>query len=905
MRLFTLLLAIVCFTNAYSQFVEIPDENFVTYLQNNYPSCMIGNTMNTMCSDIQNEDFLDCSSSGITNLDGIQYFISLVHLKARANSISSIDGLPHSIQILNLSSNPLTDIAFFPEEVENIDLSYTQITTIPTISEGLLEFNSSGCDLLETLPVLPESTREIHSRSCNTLTTVSSLPEDLITLNLSQCDLLQSVSSFPQNLTDLDIEWCDNLTSIPELPESMLNFYRSFTPDLDWVDIPDNLFGLRIESCNLYELELSNSSLNYLIANFNPTLESISLPSSINYLEAQSCGLDYVPYSPSLIEVWCGYNPITDVYGLSDNIRNLYINNTDVTSIEMLPAGLEVLDISGSPVTYIDEIPNNLLELYASNCPLNYLPELPMSMYRLNVNDTPLECVYNLPESVNNISLDDTNLACLPNIPSSTNLPENIQNMPLCEANDPINNPFECSNAQGLEGNVHLDNNFDCAANDAGLDGIPLKFYENGILQTTTSTLPNGRFFKSADYANHEIVLDINSTPFNVTCLNPGLDSAVVLNSFNLLEDSIDFVVNCAEQTDFIIASHLTSGLIFPGELHRLSLLAGEISGLYNGECFPNIPSTLTLNITGPASIYTPSEDALIPTFSDQTATYEIDDMSAVNFSTLLLSLQIYVESTAQADDDICFEAIITSDEDETNIINNTLIGCYQVVNSYDPNNKIVSPYEVDPAFYGWLNYTINFQNTGNAPALNIRLEDQLSSDYNLSTFQKISASHDSYFELDGNDLSVFFPDIMLEDSTTNLEASTGYFQFRIKPNSPIQLGSIIENTAAIFFDFNDPIITNTATTEAVEEEIEDSVSEFSQLDITIYPNPSAGSVYINSKTLVKNVTAVNLLGEELKFDVYSVNGALQIVFGPQQKGLVFVKVETHAGVHFERLILR
>jgi hypothetical protein len=45
-----------------AQFVTIPDGNFVTWLNTNYPSCMNGNQMDTTCAQIIYEDSILCSS---------------------------------------------------------------------------------------------------------------------------------------------------------------------------------------------------------------------------------------------------------------------------------------------------------------------------------------------------------------------------------------------------------------------------------------------------------------------------------------------------------------------------------------------------------------------------------------------------------------------------------------------------------------------------------------------------------------------------------------------------------------------------------------------------------------------------------------------------------------------------
>src|SRR5690349_7204138 len=82
-----------------AQYVTIPDPNFVTYLQTNFPSCMSGSQMDTTCTGITSTTFLDVSGLNIANLDGVQYFDALTFLSANNNyTLSSLPTLPAGLQ---------------------------------------------------------------------------------------------------------------------------------------------------------------------------------------------------------------------------------------------------------------------------------------------------------------------------------------------------------------------------------------------------------------------------------------------------------------------------------------------------------------------------------------------------------------------------------------------------------------------------------------------------------------------------------------------------------------------------------------------------------------------------------------------------------------------------------------
>ena len=81
-----------------------------------------------------------------------------------------------------------------------------------------------------------------------------------------------------------------------------------------------------------------------------------------------------------------------------------------------------------------------------------------------------------------------------------------------------------------------------------------------------------------------------------------------------------------------------------------------------------------------------------------------------------------------------------------------------------------------------------------------------------------ISASADYQLTIDNGKCLWSFNSINLPDSARSGEASHGYLSFMIKPKSNIQLGDVIKNTAAIYFDYNLPIYTNTETTTVVAD---------------------------------------------------------------------------------------
>lgn len=142
---------------------------------------------------------------------------------------------------------------------------------------------------------------------------------------------------------------------------------------------------------------------------------------------------------------------------------------------------------------------------------------------------------------------------------------------------------------------------------------------------------------------------------------------------------------------------------------------------------------------------------------------------------------------------------------------------CDQVRTAFDPNDKRGFPLGYGNQHYidrGIpIEYMIRFQNTGNDTAFLVVLRDSLPASLDLSTLRMGSSSHPYTWELDGqNILSCRFANIQLPDSNTNEMASHGFVKFSILPQAGLPAGTQVDNRAAIYFDFNAPVLTDYAT---------------------------------------------------------------------------------------------
>lgn len=147
------------------------------------------------------------------------------------------------------------------------------------------------------------------------------------------------------------------------------------------------------------------------------------------------------------------------------------------------------------------------------------------------------------------------------------------------------------------------------------------------------------------------------------------------------------------------------------------------------------------------------------------------------------------------------------------------------LVCSYDPNDMQASPMGVCASNYIEqdsleLTYTIRFQNYGNAPAGNVVILDTLGSMLDVSSFNFVGSSPlvPTIDLLEDSILQFTFNNINLPPISVDTLGSQGFVTFRIKTIENIQSGTVLNNRAAIYFDTNLPIITNTVTHTLVNE---------------------------------------------------------------------------------------
>lgn len=141
---------------------------------------------------------------------------------------------------------------------------------------------------------------------------------------------------------------------------------------------------------------------------------------------------------------------------------------------------------------------------------------------------------------------------------------------------------------------------------------------------------------------------------------------------------------------------------------------------------------------------------------------------------------------------------------------------CSEIRASCDPNDKTAIPVGLGDDHIIRANqtieYKIRFQNTGNDTAFTVVVVDTLPAELDPRSLELGASSHPYRLEIyPGGILHFVFKPIVLPDSNINEVASHGYLEYRIAQQPDLPDGTVINNRAAIYFDQNEPVFTNTA----------------------------------------------------------------------------------------------
>lgn len=441
-----------------------------------------------------------------------------------------------------------------------------------------------------------------------------------------------------------------------------------------------------------------------------------------------------------------------------------------------------------------------------------------------------------------------------------------------------------------ITGNIYFDNNQNCV-----FDGTDYPLANYYVMATNGTSIYYGYTNSNGDYMIWAPVGTYVVTPYTSTNLTSGCTAsynANVTNGSTISGNNFSYY----ETPFYDVCVSVWSPGIVPG---------------FNGTYYIYVTNVGNQTATGSVCITLPSPLTFVgsnPAASSVTGNVIcIDYTNLIGGTTGFYSIDFYTPPTLPLGTPMiaCINATITNGTDVNPACNSY---CYTrlVTGSFDPNDKTVSPAGQNatgdvPVAAEEFTYLVRFQNTGTGPAVNITITDTLTSMLNPLSFEMLNASHPYTVEfINGNIIKWRFENIMLPDSGSNEPASHGHVQFRLNTMNTPMLGQVIENRANIYFDFNEPVITNTAINTFVAP---NSIEELSNGIFSIYPNPAENVLYVqsengNSTYTIYDVSgkvysSTNSISSNSSLDISSLSSGIyfiQCISGEEVSTIKFIK---------------
>ena len=672
-----------------------------------------------------------------------------------------------------------------------------------------------------------------------------------------------------------------------------------------------NLLSLNLSYANISSLEGISSFTNLIeLICYRNNLTSLDLSSlvKLRYLECQYNKLPVLNINKctDLIRLICSYNNLATL-DLSNNInlkavaasRNQF-STIDLSSI----IDLRSFDLSYNKLTSIifprsisesgGLVNNNLLEtieLPQGNVSYFYFNDNP-NLSSIFLKNLVMEITNEKFYASNNGKKIFSNCPKLKYVCADVSQINDIKKVVLdngyldCEVNS------YCSFVPGgtyftIKGNTKLDSNTN-GCDESDLNYPNLKF-------TITDGINSGNFTSNTT-GSYAIPVQAGVQTITPVLENPGYFNYSPTNAV------VTFPAQTSQVTqDFCIT---------PNGVHH----DVEITVLSMNRARPGFDTTYKIvyknkgTQTQSGSVNLIFNDAVLDLISTNPA---VTTQSAANlswnfsdlkpFETREIEVKFNVNSPMETpavniDDILSYTATITSPQTDETPLDNTFVLNQTVVGSFDPNDKTcLEGATIPPSVVGkYVHYLIRFENKGTAEAQNVVVKDMIdTSKFDVNSLVVTQGSHPFVTRIsETNKVEFIFENINLPfDDATN----DGYVAFKIKTKPSLVVGDSFSNTASIYFDYNFPIVTNTATT-SVLQSLGNIDFEFDSY-FSVYPNPAKNSLNVDIKKQIKvsSISIYNTLGQQILV-IPNAQYTKQVDVSNLKTGNYFIKLTSDKG---------
>ncbi len=435
-----------------------------------------------------------------------------------------------------------------------------------------------------------------------------------------------------------------------------------------------------------------------------------------------------------------------------------------------------------------------------------------------------------------------------------------------------------------VRGNIFADLDSNCTFNgaDKPLDFSLIEF-DNGTDKSYTNSDINGNYEISVLAGTH-----------NVTYYLPEVKSSIapcstvkVTVATSSVTNNVNIPVHPSKEKNLGVNVNGVRGFLARQGFTETIVLKGGNYGYFK--------DSLILSLKYPSNVYFINSTITPYSNTGGELIYKLYNVGFREQKTIHIGFSTST-STIKVGDTIRYYAKVINSAGDSLMDNNYDTLYQRVVAAYDPNIKQSYPEGKVTSGLNKIKYQIHFQNTGNDTAFKVTVVDTITQKLGLRSLRVTGTSHPASYSLRVENKQALiweFNNIMLPDSHTNEKASHGFIAFEANLNGELAVGDSITNKAYIYFDYQEPIITNYASVLMVKP---GSIHVFEPLQdktLKLYPNPTSGLLHveIDQQFGPCNVLFFNSLGQMVHTQKVETDVAtLDVSAFP--KGMYFVNIE-------------
>ena len=336
----------------------ISDANLLDYLRYLEPKGYL------TVSEMMNFTYLNIANKSISSLDGLEQFLSLKELICNNNNLTSLDGVPDFLQILNCSNNKITSLSVLHwcNSLETLNCSNNRITSLDNLPYYIKSIDCSNNLLSGMVTIKDRSPLKTLNISNNSITRLDCTNNSLTSLYVTNCTNMFMLECQNNYLTSLNVSsntalknlYCgsNKLTSLPSLPNniSIVDVQKNQISSISSSSLPQSLTALDCSNNKLTTLQI--------VGKPNLTLLDCSNNTSLTRLECRQNALYNLDVSgcTALTELYCNINqlPQLSLSGLNAlSLVQLNGNQIKTSAMELLINSLRTIPASSTGKIYV------------------------------------------------------------------------------------------------------------------------------------------------------------------------------------------------------------------------------------------------------------------------------------------------------------------------------------------------------------------------------------------------------------------------------------------------------------------------------------------------------------------------------------------------------------------------